>query len=322
MQQAKKHKVVCITTLDHLPKVHDRLSYLCDVKYVPNISKEDLRILLLKEKFDSIFTNPNKQGFILDSSLLEETSIRLINTASTGTNHINFEDCRRLGILIYSLTKDYDLIRSLPSTSELGFGLALSLMRKIPQSFEDVKQGNWNYEPFVGRQLLGLTAGIVGYGRLGTFMARYCNAFGMKVLVNDPNKNVFDYEQVTKEKLFEESDLISLHVHVKDDTKCLINEQAISLMNKKPFIVNTSRGEIVDEISVATAMVTKRISGYGTDVLTDEFSGSIKDNRLINLSKQGYNVIITPHIGGMSLEGQEKAYLHAVEKFGKVTNGN
>jgi D-3-phosphoglycerate dehydrogenase len=318
MQQTKKRKVVCITTLDHLPKVYDRLSYLCDVKYVPNISKENLRILLLEEEFDSIFTNPNKQGFTLDYSLLKETSIRLINTASTGTNHINFEDCLRLGIQVLSLTKDYDLIRNLPSTSELGFGLALSLMRKIPQSFEDVKHGNWNYEPFVGRQLLGLTAGIIGYGRLGTFMAKYCNAFGMKVLVNDPNKNVFDYEQVTKEKLFEESDLISLHVHVKDDTKGLINDQAISLMNKNPFIVNTSRGEIVDEASIATAIVNNRISGYGTDVLTDEFSGNIKKNNLLNLSKQGYNIIITPHIGGMSLEGQEKAYFYAVEKFGKV----
>ena len=122
-----------------------------------------------------------------------------------------FQD--RIGLVVFSgesysrcpLTTDYDLIRKLPSTSELAFGLALSMMRNIPQSFDDVKAGNWNYEPFVGRQLAGLTAGIIGYGRLGTFMSRYCNAFGMKVLVNDPYKNVFDYDQVSKKELYSKS---------------------------------------------------------------------------------------------------------------------
>ena len=230
-------------------------------------------------------------------------------------NHINIEDCNTLGINIFSLTKDYDLIRKLPSTSELAFGLALSLMRKIPQSFDDVKSGNWDYEPFVGRQLSGLTAGIIGYGRLGTFMARYCNAFGMKVLVNDPFKNVFDYDQVSKSEIYKRCDLISLHVHVKEDTIGMINKEAIGKMTKKPFIINTSRGEIVNEEDIANSMIDGNISGYGTDVLSNEFSDDIDNNVLIKLSRSGYNIVITPHIGGMSYEGQERAYLHAVKKF-------
>lgn len=310
-----KYKVVCITPLDHLPRVYEKLFQLCDVKYVPNIEKNELRNLLLAEDFNAIFTNPNKQKFKLDSELLSNTSIKFINTASTGTNHINFKDCEDLGINVRSLTKDYDLIRKLPSTSELAFGLALSLMRKIPQSFDDVKRGNWNYEPFVGRQLSGLTAGIIGYGRLGTFMAKYCNAFGMKVLINDPYKNVFDYDQVSKEIIYGECDLISLHVHVAPDTIGMINEDSISLMSKKPFIVNTSRGEIVNEDHIVKALKDGKISGYGTDVLINEFGGNVQDSELIKISNSGYNVVITPHIGGMSMEGQERAYLHAVEKF-------
>ena len=163
-----------------------------------------------------------------------------------------------------------------------------------------------------------MTAGIIGYGRLGTYMAKYCSAFGMKVLVNDPYKNVFDYDQVDKMQIYEESDLISLHVHVKEDTVDMINENAIRHMLKKPYIVNTSRGEIVNEQDVARAIIQKEISGYGTDVLCNEFSETVHNNELIKLSKLGYNVIITPHIGGMSIEGQEKAFLHAVEKFTKV----
>jgi D-3-phosphoglycerate dehydrogenase len=313
-----KAKIICITPLDHIPAVLNRLQQICDVTYLPNISKSELRNQLLSEGFSAIFTNPNKQNFKLDHDLLVGTKVKLINTASTGTNHIEINDCKKLSIEIYSLTKDYELIRQLPSTAELAFGLALSLMRKIPQSFDDVKRGNWNYEPFVGRQLAGLTAGIIGYGRLGTFMAKYCHAFGMKVLVNDPMKNVFDYDQVSKEKIYSDCDLISLHVHVQNDTIEMIDEKAIKYMVKKPFIVNTSRGEIVNENHIVSAIKSKKISGYGTDVIVDEFSTTVENSQLIKLSKEGYNVIVTPHIGGMSIEGQEKAYLYAVEKFNKL----
>lgn len=314
-----KTNVVCITPLDHIPSVLNKLKEVTNLTYEPEISSEELRSLLLSRKdIESIFTNPNKQNFMIDKALLENTSVTLINTASTGLNHINKKDCKDLDVKILSLTKDYDLIRQLPSTSELAFGLALSMMRKIPQSFDDVKEGNWNYEPFVGRQLAGLTAGIIGYGRLGTFMARYCHSFGMKVLVNDPYKNVFDYEQVDKDTLYKESDLISLHVHVKDDTINMIDKHAISKMSKKPYIVNTSRGEIVNEKDISEFIKKGDISGYGTDVLVDEFSEDMSSNEIISLSRQGYNVVITPHIGGMSIEGQEKAFLYAASKFEEV----
>ncbi len=310
---------VAITPLNHIPEVLSELKKNCKLHYLPNIGKEKLKEFLIEEKIEAIFTNPNKQNFIIDNDLLQNTSVRLINTASTGTNHINFPDCKSLGVQVISLTKDYDLIRTLPSTAELAFGLALSLIRKIPQSFDDVKIGNWNYEPFVGRQLAGMTAGIIGYGRLGTCMARYCKSFGMKVLVNDPYKNVFDHDQVTKEDLYKNSDLISLHVHVKEDTIDMINDKAISMMEKSPYIVNTSRGEIVNELSISNGIKESNLSGYGTDVLVDEFSESTKSNQIVNLAKEGYNVVITPHIGGMSIEGQKKAYLYAAKKFKNFT---
>ena len=310
-------KVICITPLDHIPDVLKRLRAVSDVEYTPRISKERLREKLLSSTFDAIFTNPNKQDYILDNSLLKGTSVKLINTASTGLNHIDLKDCEQLGIKVLSLTKDYDLIRKLPSTSELAFGLALAMMRKIPQSHKSVLGGQWNYEPFVGRQLSGMTAGIVGYGRLGTFMAKYCESFGMEVIVCDPYKNVFNYDQVTLEEVMERSDLISLHVHVKEDTFEMINRKTIDMCVKSPYLVNTSRGEIVSEPDVCQALISKKISGYGTDVLVDEFSNEafLNKNDLINLSKEGYNVIVTPHIGGMSIEGQTRAYQWAVKKF-------
>ena len=313
-----KYTIACITPLDHIPEVLERITELSKIcLYRPKISKNELKQLLRKECIHAIFTNPNKQNFILDRDILSNTSVKLINTASTGLNHIDLEDCKDLNINVLSLTQDYELIRYLPSTSELAFGLALSLIRKIPQSFNDVKLGNWNYEPFVGRQLAGMTAGIIGYGRLGTYMARYCNAFGMKVLVNDPYKNVFDYDQVSKKELYERCDLISLHVHVKHDTVNMINKEALNLMSKKPYIVNTSRGEIVNEKDMSEFIRSGGVSGYGTDVLIDEFSSRWKESYIVKLAKESYNVIITPHIGGMSIEGQKRAYLYAAEKFNR-----
>ncbi|MAH43860.1 hypothetical protein CL614_09150 [archaeon] len=308
-------KAICITPIRHLPGLYEKFESICDFDYFPNISYQELKLILDAGHHNSIFTNPNKQNFIIDKQLLKKTAIRLINTASTGLNHINLKDCKDLDISVLSLTKDYSLIRNLPSTSELAFGLFLSLARKIPTSFDSVKSFNWDYEPFVGRQIMGMTAGIVGYGRLGTYMARYCKAFGMKVIVYDPFKNVFDHDQVEKRELLERSDLISLHVHVKQDTIGFIDEDAVRLMKRKPFIVNTSRGEIVDESSIYDAIKDESIAGYGTDVLVDEFREDLSENALINLSRSGYNVIITPHIGGMSLEGQKLAYSHAINKF-------
>ena len=316
----KKNQTLCITPLNHIANVKRRLSKVTKLIYRPDIDSEKrLREVLIEKNIDSIFTNPNKQNFKITERSLKGTNVKLINTASTGLNHIELEDCRRLDIDVFSLTKDYEIIRNLPSTAELGFGLLLSLIRKIPDSSNSVSRGEWDYEPYVGRQLSGMTAGIIGYGRLGTFMARYCHAFGMKVLVNDPFKNVFDYDQVSKDELYERSDVMSLHVHVKEDTIDMIDKISISKMKKKPIIINTSRGEIVKERDLVDGIKKGNISGYGTDVLVDEFNFSnpenVKNNNIVNLMNNDYNVIVTPHIGGMSIEGQTKAYMHAVDKF-------
>ena len=308
-------KVACITSVDHLPGFLDVFKEVCQLDYIPDVSYEELRCLLLKNKHDVIFTNPNNQNFLIDRGLLVDTAVQLVNTASTGLNHINLEDCKSLGIRVLSLTKDYDLIRKLPSTSELAFGLALSLMRKIPQSFDSVKSGHWDYKPFVGRQLSGLTAGIIGYGRLGTFMARYCSAFGMNVIVCDPYKNVFNFDQVSLEEVMKRSDLVSLHVHVKEDTFEMINRETLSLCKNSPYIINTSRGEIVNESDILAALREQKISGYGADVIVDEFSNTSDSDIISAINNENLNLIVTPHIGGMSIEGQNRAYLHAIGKF-------
>lgn len=313
-------KIAVITPIQHINGILDILHTKGDVFLNETASKTEVRELLLKEKIDTIICNPNQQTYKIDHELLNGTNVTLINTCSTGMNHIDQEYCNSNNIKIYSLTKDYELIKQLPSTSELAFGLMLSLLRNIPTAQQHVSQYKWDYTNFVGRQIKGLNVGIIGYGRLGKMMFDYCNAFGAKVKVYDPyeKQNFSDSfllnHYASLEQIFETSDVISLHVHVTDETKYMVNHDLLGLCKNSPYIINTSRGEIVRECDIVDALDKNLIAGYGTDVIENEFDDLTMSPIIIAMNNKK-NIIVTPHIGGMTLEGQRKAYTWAVNKL-------
>ena len=180
-------KIAVITPISHLVGVLELLLTKGEVFLYEESTKEQVRELLLTHNIDIILCNPNQQTYIIDRELLEGTSVKLINTCSTGMNHIDVEYCKDSNVEIYSLTHDMTLINNLPSTSELAFGLMMSLLRKIPQGQKHVAAGGWDYTQFMGRQIDWLHIGIVGYGRLGKMMAKFCHAFGAIVYVYDPH---------------------------------------------------------------------------------------------------------------------------------------
>jgi D-3-phosphoglycerate dehydrogenase / 2-oxoglutarate reductase len=184
----KKMKIAVITPISHLTGVLDLLHTKGDIVLQETASKQDVRSLLITNNIDTIICNPNQQTYKIDEALLHGTNVKLINTCSTGMNHIDVEYCEKQNIKILSLTKDYKLIKQLPSTAELAFGLMLSLLRKIPDGKQHVSKYQWDYTNFVGRQIKGLNIGIIGYGRLGKMMHDYCKAFGADVKVYDPYK--------------------------------------------------------------------------------------------------------------------------------------
>ena len=313
--------IVCITQLKHLDGVYDLLKEFGHVTYVPDITKEELKNTLFETKTKYLFTNPNKQPFILDEEVLKDSNIKVINTCSTGTNHIDMEYCKENNIEVWHLAKDYELINQLPSTAEHAFGLMLSLIRKIPMSFHSVRDGNWDYKPYIGRQLKGLTVGIIGYGRLGKIMCRLFDGWGVKLLVTDPyeriNERIIIARGVPLSELLERSDVVFLHTHVTDETRGMVDDKFLSEMKQGSYLVNTARGELVDEGSIIKSIKQGHLKGYGTDVIKDEF-GDIQNSKLVEFSiNPNNNIVITPHIGGMTIEGQTKAYTWAVNKFKK-----
>ena len=313
--------IVCITQLKHLDGVYDLLKEFGNVIYLPDTTKEELKNTLFESETKYLFTNPNKQPFILDEEVLKDSNIKVINTCSTGTNHIDMEYCKENNIEVWHLAKDYELINQLPSTAEHAFGLMLSLIRKIPMSFHSVRDGNWDYEPYIGRQLKGLTVGIIGYGRLGKIMCRLFDGWGVKLLVTDPyeriNERITTARGVPLSELLERSDVVFLHTHVTDETRGMVDDKFLSEMKQGSYLVNTARGELVDEDSIIKSIEQGHLKGYGTDVIKDEF-GDIQNSKLVEFSiNPNNNIVITPHIGGMTIEGQTKAYTWAVNKFKK-----
>lgn len=315
MKNKNFHNVICITPLDHLPSVVNTLKKNSNFYYKPNIKKNELKKLLLSNnKINSIFCNPNKQGYILDYSLLKNTHIKFINTASTGTNHIDIIGCKKLKIKIFSLKNDKKLINQLSSTSELALTLMMALLKNLVKSYNFVKsKKKWDYTHFIGQEISSLTIGIIGMGRLGTFMAKYCSSLGMRVLINDKFKISKNFENTNLNEIARRSDVISLHVHLKEDTFHLLDKNFFLKCKKKPIIINTSRGDVVNEKDLIQSLRSNKISGYGTDVISHELSDIKKSPIIKNLNK--LNIIITPHLGGMTYQGQKKAYEWAAKKF-------
>ena len=305
-------KILCLTPVKHLAGVYEYLESLGVVDYCPDLNASDFCDLDMKQ-YNVILCNPNKQNYYLDESLLDKFQGKLI-TASTGVNHIDIQYCSRVGIDVISNAKDYALLNELPSTAELAFGLILSLLRNIPSSFDSVKQGQWNYEDHIGNQLYEKTVGIIGYGRLGKMMSNYCSAFGANVNLYDPYEGYSDLKS-----LLINSDIVTLHVHSTHETINMIDDDFIKSMKEGSILINTSRGEIVDEDSILYHLKTGHLAGYGADVISDEY-GNRNNSPILSEINSKLNLIITPHIGGMTFEGQRKAYIWTIDKLKEICN--
>ena len=301
-------RILCLTPINHLNKVYNYLNSFGRVDYLPDSPTNIIRDMVSTLRYDVIFCNPNKQNYMLDEYILKHFNGTIL-TASTGLNHIDTNYCKQRGIKVLSHKNDIRFLNDLPSTAELAFGLMSSILRNIPSSFDDVKKGNWDYDSHMGHQLKDKTIGIIGYGRLGKMMTDYCYAFGMNALPYDPYKFDADFELLLKM-----SDVISLHVHANDETKHMINKKVLGKLKNNSYIVNTSRGEIVNEHDIVEALRSGKLKGYATDVIEDEY-GNRENSPILNGVKEGLNILVTPHIGGMTWEGQQKAYMWSISKL-------
>ena len=306
-----RKKIAVITPVSHLPGIVDLLESKGDTYLLEEGDKSQVRNLLVEKDIDTVVCNPNQQTVIIDKELLEGTKVRVVNSCSTGLNQIDIKYCKSNNIEIQCHKNDYESINQLPSTSELAFGLMLSLLRNIQKSSKHVEKYMWDYTQFMGRQVKDLNIGIVGYGRLGKMMDKFCKAFDANTYIYDPYVKV---TQTSLEDMFKLCDVVSLHVHVTPETVGIINKDLFVNNKNNPYIINTSRGEIVNEDDIVKGLKEGMLAGYGTDVVKDEF-GDLSNSPIIRAMNEGENIIITPHTGGMTVEGQTKAYKWSINKL-------
>lgn len=256
-------------------------------------------------------------AYQIDGRMLSRfPALEAVVTPTTGLNHIDEAACADAGVAVYSLRSTPEALERVTSTSELTLGLILALVRRIPQAHCDVvDRGSWQRDRFKGRQIAGLKLGLVGLGRIGRQVASYARALGMEVLASDPFWPDTGFDLAAPRSLhalLTESDIVSLHAKYNVGAAHLIGHNEIAVMAPGALLINTARGELLDEAAAVAALETEHLGGLAVDVISNELvmARDLSQSPIIAAARAGLNVIITPHIGGCSQDA-----MHVTEEI-------
>jgi D-3-phosphoglycerate dehydrogenase len=308
-------KVLITAPIEFLPYKKELLKRN-EIVYAYQSSREEILNLEKENKFSGWVCSPCPTYSINSELLKSFSSLRILATPSTGSNHIDKAYLQRNNIDFYSL-KGTEIVNKIFASSEYTFALLMMVLKKCNPAINSVSEGNWrkSENEFRGHELHNKKIGIVGYGRIGSNLSRYCNAFKMQVCAYDPYVDIYDeWVEVysSLDKMIQEVDILCPCVHLDQTTQNLINRKRILSMKKGSFIINTSRGEVIDEDAIVEAIKSNHLAGCGLDVIHDEFNTSNKSNKIINASVLNKNLIISPHIAGLTFESETKAQTGAI----------
>jgi D-3-phosphoglycerate dehydrogenase / 2-oxoglutarate reductase len=251
--------------------------------------------------------------------------LRAVVTPTTGLDHLDLEAAERRGVRVLALRGEIDFLREIRATAELTIALMLSLLRHVPEAAEHVRDGGWDRDRFRGRELHEKTAGVVGLGRLGTIVASYLRAFGATVLAADPHRVPAEVpdgvELVELDELLRRADLVTLHVSLSDATRELLGPAELGRMREGAWLVNTARGELVDEAALLGVLRSGRLAGAALDVLRDERPAGMADHPLVRHAREHRDLLITPHIGGATSESMAKTERFLADRLAAILEG-
>jgi D-3-phosphoglycerate dehydrogenase / 2-oxoglutarate reductase len=307
----KKIKVLYLGSIEGYESTLNVLSDFANVINVPP------KIELLSDQIEDAdaILDASMKTSISEELLKNANKLKIISCATTGSDHISTNALIERKISLKTLKEDGDLIKNITPAAELSWALLMACSRKLNLALLDVKNGNWEREKFPGIMLRGKTIGIIGCGRIGGWMATYATAFGMNVIGYDPVITDFPNEisPVSLESIFTDSDFISVHVHLSDLTRKMVSYELIQKCKKGVIIINTSRGQIIDEEALIDGLKKKLIGAVGLDVISDE--PHVNNSAIAQYGKENDNVLITPHCGGFSPDAVKIVCRRAAEKI-------
>lgn len=246
-----------------------------------------------------------RSGTKLTRDVLENAAqLKAIARAGVGLDNVDIPTATQKGIVVMNTPGGNTV-----STAELTFSMLLALSRKIPQAWDSLRKGEWKRSKFRGVEVRNKTLGIIGLGRVGTQLSKYAKAFDMRVLGYDPyvsseRAQQIGVEMVDLDKLFAESDYISVHTPLTAETKDLLGKEAIAKMKPGARILNCARGGIANEEALIEALREGKLSGAAIDVWSKEPPSG---NPLLEME----NVVATPHLGASTTEAQDNVAIEA-----------
>jgi len=237
-------------------------------------------------------------------------NLRLLVSTGGRNPSIDAEACTRKKIVLCGAS---GAASGQSSTAELAWSLVLALVKRIPQSEHAMRAGKWQGN-IITESLTGKTLGLLGLGRLGKHVARYGQAFGMNVIawsphLTDERAAEAGVRRVAKEALFAESDVVSVHLVLNAATQGIVGSAEIAAMKRTAYIVNTSRGPLIDEQALIAALKEHRIAGAGLDVFWTE---PLPEDHIV---RRLDNVVLTPHLGYVVDENLKKFYVNALKNI-------
>ena len=287
------------------------------------MEKADLHRAELIEKlpgFDGVWVRLRNT---IDKEVLRSgEDLRWIASPTTGLNHIDLETAKEKQISVVSLRGEYEFLSSIRATAEHTIALILGLLRHLPAASAHCRSGQWDRDQFVGRELHEKVVGVLGYGRLGKIVASYLRAFDCEVLVWDPAAKAEDLTPgitlVSEMELLGRADIVTVHVNLVDETTGYFGKTHFDNIKPGAVLVNTSRGELMDENELLLALERGKISGAALDVLCNENSVSMSASPLVQYAQSNQNLVITPHIGGCTRESMAKTEVFIAEKLSRA----
>ena len=281
--------------------------------YDPNLFNNEKKIIELMPEMDALIVRNNT--LVNETILAASKQLKVIGRLGVGLNNINVELCKKKNITIIPATGANTV-----SVAEYVISCMLILSRKVFNATESVIAGDWPRNKFMhGLELYNQTLGIIGLGSIGRAVATRAKSFDMNIISYDPlikeNSSEFSYIQMKSlEEIFTQSDIITLHIPLNADTKNLINKDKIQLMKKGSILINTSRGEVVDENAVIENLKSHHLGGAALDVFNQEPLTKENANKFKDIS----NLICTPHISGLSEQANKRVssmFANSLMKF-------
>ena len=274
----------------------------------PTISAEQL--IKTVSNYDAIIVRSRTQ--VTKKVIEAGKRLKAVGRAGAGLDNINVEAAEKRGIMVLNTPE-----APADAVAELTMGLMISLARKIALADRTLKEGKWLKKELMGWQLKGKTLGLIGLGNIGEKVARIARALGMKILIHKRTPpppellKELEAEYIPLQELLQRSDIVSIHIPLTPQTEHMIGARELQLMKKGAFLINTSRGAIVDEKALLEALQSGKLGGAALDVYEVE---PPKDLTLIRLP----NVVCTAHIGAQTEEAQKAAAVLIVEKIVNV----